>query len=559
MYIIGMKYWGPHDGSACLVKDGKLVFVIEEERLTRVKHAPYTAPVNAVRACLEYAHITIRDVDFVACPRSSPRMQRQMVLPHILANLSTYLRMHSWQTAILALQSITNLGALTIYAALAKHFGHVPKIVSIPHDQAHLASAFYCSPFERAALLNIEGFAEMTTAVLAEGDPYGIRRVQEVRFPNSLGCFYAAFTDWLGFQVNEGEGKVMGLAPYGTPVYPLSHIIRTTQHGIEYDGRYGLDQASRKLKREFGPPRKPTDQITQRHKDIASSVQARLEDIGLHLLRILASKVNTDNLCLSGGVALNVKMNGLFLQSGLVKDMFVIPTANDAGLSIGAALELYRCLGHQVNYVMNNAYLGPSYSESEIQKSITQQGLAYKYQPHIAETVADLIVNGQIVGWFQDRMEIGPRALGNRSILADPRISAMKDRINSRVKHRESFRPFCPSILDEAKDDYMTGAIQSPFMTIAFQAKPGIRDTVPAVVHVDGSMRPQTLTETANPKFYKLIRAFASKTNVPVVLNTSLNVMGEPICCTPKDAINCFLTTDLDAIALGNFLVMKGG
>jgi carbamoyltransferase len=327
--------------------------------------------------------------------------------------------------------------------------------------------------------------------------------------------------------------------------------------GFEYDGRYGLNRAGRKLVREFGPRRRPGEGFSRHHKDVAASVQAKLEEVGMHLLHIAMDRIPSDNVCLSGGVALNVKMNGRLLRCGLVNDLFVLPAANDAGLSIGAAFELCRRLGRAISYAMDDAYLGPSYSESAIQEAIERHGLVHEYHKDIPAVVADLLVDGLLVGWFQGRMEFGPRALGNRSILADPRDPTMKDKINLRVKHREPFRPFCPSILEEAKDDYLDKAISSPFMTMAFQARPGARDRIPAVVHVDGSVRPQTVREEANPRFHQLISHFAKATGVSAVLNTSLNVRGEPICCTPEDALNCFLNTDMDAIALGSYLVRK--
>lgn len=559
MIILGAKYFGPHDASACLVKDGRIVAFAEEERFVRVKHAPNSLPVNAISFCLNYAGITIRDVDYIACPRADPSFHRQHVFGHVISNLTKYLRMNVPYTLSVLLHGVVNISALTLSLGLRRHFGHSPPVVPIRHDVAHLASAFYASPFQEAKLLCVEGIAEKTSTLMGRGTKDGIECMNEVLVPNSLGLFYTAFTEWAGFEHLEGEGKLMGLAPYGLPTHDLQHVVWGTADGFEYDWRYGGlgGRLGPALCAEFGPRRERGGVISQHHKDVAASVQARLEEVSLHLLRVLSDAVPSGNLCLAGGVALNMKMNGTLLRSGLVERLFVQPVANDAGVAIGAALELSHRLGESCDYVMDHAYLGPSYTNEEIREELDRRRLVYEHHGEIAAAVADILNDGQIVGWFQGRMEAGPRALGNRSLLADPRDPMMKDRINERVKFREAFRPYCPSLLDEVKQDYLEDAHSSPFMTIAFQVRPCAKNKIPAVVHVDDSVRPQTVTSEANPLFHELIASFGRTSGVPVVLNTSLNVAGEPICCSPEDAIDCFLKTRMDAIALGNYLVRR--
>ncbi len=561
MIILGAKYLGRHEASACLVIDGRIIAFAEEERFVRIKHAPNRLPINAIEFCLAYAGITIRDVDYVACPRGDPSYHRRCVLGHVLSRLPTYLRMNVPYTTSVLLHSAVNVSALTLSVGLRRRFGSSPPIVPIRHDLAHVASAFHASPFDEAKVLCVEGIAEKTSTLMAKADKRGIQCLGEVLFPHSVGLFYTAFTEWLGFKHLDGEGKVMGLAAYGVPKHDLRHVVWETDGGFEYDWRYGgmAGRIGPSLTAEFGPPREPNSDLDHNHKDVAASVQDRLENIGLHLVRILSDMAPSRNLCLAGGVALNMKMNGMLLRSGLVENLFVQPVANDAGVAIGAALELSHRLGDGSDYVMDHAYLGPSFTNGEIRAELDRHGMTYEHHNKIAPAVADLVARGQIVGWFQGRMEAGPRALGNRSILADPRDASMKDKINERVKFREPFRPYCPSLLDEAKHDFLQDACSSPFMTIAFQVKPEVRHKIPAVVHVDDSVRPQTVTHKANPLFYELITVFGQTTGVPVVLNTSLNRAGEPICCNPKDALGTFLKTGLDAIAIGDYLVRKNG
>jgi len=382
---------------------------------------------------------------------------------------------------------------------------------------------------------------------------------------NSLGRAYSQFTQYLGFKTNNDEYKVMGLASYGKPTYDLSKLIKITKNGYEVEPSYFYNYSFTKRKydvsklaKAFGQARKDDNQrIDDRHKNIAASIQKRLEDVGLHLVKKAIEKTNNKNLCLAGGVALNCKMNGEILQSGLIEDIYVQPVANDAGTALGAALELYAKLGYKSKFKMDHVYWGNEYSKEQIEEALKKSKLKYTYYDDIEGETAKEISKGNIIGWFQGRMEVGPRALGNRSILANPTIKGMDDKVNIEIKFREKWRPFCPSMLESAKEEYLEGAHETPFMILTFNVKKDKRKEIPSVTHIDGTARPQTVRKETNPKYWKLIKSFESESGTPVLMNTSFNIKGDTIVRTPDDAIRTFLNTGMNVLSIGNYMVKK--
>jgi len=433
---------------------------------------------------------------------------------------------------------------------------------------AHAAAAFFASPFDRAAVMSLDGAGEWTSGLLAVGAGAHLERIREHFLPASLGQYYLALTRYLGFPEHGDEYKVMGLAAFGDDAYreEFGHIL-----GPRADGRYYWDASyfypyydadgylhSRRFEELFGPPRSPDAPIERRHRDMAASGQGALNRVAVALAAYLARETGAKYLCLAGGVALNCVMNQQLAKAGLFDDIFVQPAAHDAGAALGAALFVYhQLLGNRRTAYMDTAALGPAFDEGEIEDALQRYRLPYARPPDIAATAAAAVAAGHIVGWFQGRMEFGPRALGCRSILADARRGEMKDLVNRTVKHREPFRPFAPSVLWERAGEYFTPAREAPFMTFTFDATARARAEVPAVVHADGTARVQTVRREQDPLFYRFLTALEKVTGVGVVLNTSFNVAGEPIVLSPEDALRCFYTTGLDALALGPFWLAK--
>jgi len=558
MYILGVSF-GAHDPSACLLKDGKIIAAAEEERFTRSKHAYGQFPANAIKFCLDFEKIGVKDVDYVAFPFEDQSQTWKKTIPYLLKHFYHYKKAVGEAFFYELYVFLTSKVRRNFKDKFKQNFFQMPEIKYVPHDISHMASAYYVSPFKDkdAMILDIEGRAEIATTSFAEGKNGDMRKLFEIDVPDSLGHYYAAFTEFLGFKSFSGEGKVMGLAPYGKPVYDLKDAIQLTDKGFKYNAEYGIIHPGPKMLQRFGKPKQKDAAFNNFHQNIAASVQKRLEEVGLHLLSKLASEVNSKNLCLSGGVALNCKMNGVLWRTEYVKDIFVQPVSYDGGISIGAAFDVYKKLGKKSKHVFENVYFGPEYSNEQIKKILDECKIKYKYYDDISGIAGDLVAKDKLIGWFQGRMEMGARSLGNRSILANPLKAEMKDIINKRVKHREPFRPFCPSMIYEVKEEYLEKPTNSPFMILAFQVREKKEKEIPAVVHVDGSVRPQTLKREENERFYKLIKAFEDKTGVPVVLNTSFNIRGEPIVCTPYDAIRCFYGTGLDYLAIGNYLIKK--
>lgn len=591
-YILGVSAFY-HDSAAALLKDGSLVAAAQEERFTRKKHDA-GFPAQAVASVLEVAGIALSDVDHVAF-YDKPFLKFERLIETYVATAprgfaSFRVAMPIWLKEKLFLKRmlVNNL------AEIDPEFSH-EKLLFSEHHISHAASAFYPSPFDEAVVLTVDGVGEWATTTLGIGRGATLEIEKEIHFPHSLGLLYSAFTHYTGFRVNSGEYKVMGLAPYGTPRF--KDLILEKMVDLKPDGSFRLDQnyfdyatglhmTNKAFADLFGAPvRQPdTDPLTPFHMDIAASVQAVTEECMLRMCRAAASEYGIPNLCLAGGVALNCVANGKILRDGAFKEIWVQPAAGDAGGAVGAAFaawhqELDQPRAPQTGDQMRGAYLGPAHDTDTIAQDLDRLGAVYHRLPQddmIAQT-AQALADGLAVGWFQGRMEFGPRALGGRSILGDPRSESMQKTLNLKVKYRESFRPFAPSVLREDVADWFDLASDSPYMlivadvhqkhwrkmTAAQQALFGIdklnvaRSTIPAITHVDYSARVQTVHADTNPLYHRLITEFKALTGCPVVVNTSFNVRGEPIVGTPEDAFRCFMGTDLDVLAIGDLILRK--
>ncbi|MBZ5528145.1 MAG: carbamoyltransferase [Acidobacteriia bacterium] len=577
MNILGLNaYHG--NASAAIVCDGKLIAAVEEERFNRVKYAA-GFPAAAVRYCLEAAGLQLSDIDHVAVPRDP--------YARLATKLFYALRMPSF-----ARERAKVLVKFTgVPEALAQSQDAAPgalraKFHRIEHHQAHLASAFFVSPFEQAALLSADGLGDFASTMWGAGAGPRMKIQGSVAFPHSLGLYYTALTQYLGFLKFGDEYKVMGLAAYGQPESMDVFREIVLAHGDAF--RLGLDffvhhrtgpemswansdqtpvlgrLFSDELARRLGPARDPEAPLEQRHHNLAASLQARLEEVYLGMLRGLAERTGLKSVCLAGGVAFNCVANGKIFDQTPFENVYVHPAAGDAGLAVGAAFHVWhQKLGKPRSFVMDHAYWGPEYSKEKIRAAIAKSDLlsggyaiAELSEEELIRRAAQLVADGKILGWYQGRAEWGPRALGNRSIVADPRRPDMKDILNRRIKHREIFRPFAPSILKEETGKWFERTHPSPFMNLAYSVRPEMRDKIPAPTHVDGTARLQTVTQDANPRYWRLIHAFGRLTGVPVVLNTSFND-NEPIVCRPEEALDCFLRTKMDALALGDILIVK--
>jgi len=564
MKILGLNAFHG-DASAALLGDGQLLVALEEERLNRVKHWA-GLPVGAAKLCL--AGVQPDRIAVSRDPRAhlSKKFVRAMLRPHRWRRLAS--------RATNSLQ-ITNLGnALATEGIVSKYPIHF-----VEHHRAHLASAFFASPFEEAAVVSVDGFGDFSSLMWGVGRGNHIEVRGSVSFPHSLGIFYTAFTQFLGFPKYGDEYKMMGLSAYGEPRFTqqVGALVSTdkdqcrlnldyfTHHnkGVEmawYSGEPALAPIfSPQMIKSFGAPRIPRSEIQQRDKDLAASVQSILEKNYFAMLNFIQKQSNATALCLAGGVALNCVANGMIFERTNFRDVYVQPAAHDAGTAIGAALYVqHQELNQPRRFHMQHVYYGPEYSDEEISKEVENAGCSWQYvnDEELVHKTAQAICHGQIVGWFQGRMEFGPRALGNRSILADPRRPDMKDILNSRIKYREPFRPFCPSILAEKVSEYFETDYPSPFMVMAYKINPTKRIRIPAVTHGDGTGRLQTVERQTNPLYWKLITKFEELAGVPVLLNTSFNE-NEPIVQTPAQAIDCFLRTQMDVLAIGHYILRK--
>jgi len=592
--ILGVSAWY-HDSGACLIKNGQIISAAQEERFTRIKHDK-EFPVNAINYCLTDSKISLDDVDEIVF-YEKPFLKFERLLETYLAFAPK--GFNSFKTAMPVWIKEKLFQKKMIQDELNKIYGNKKdwstKLNFSEHHLSHAASAFYPSPFERAAVLTMDGVGEYTTTSLAIGNKEKLKVIKEIHFPHSLGLLYSAFTYYTGFKVNSGEYKVMGLAPYGEPIFYdeiVNNLIEIKDDGSFFmdmsffDYCTGLTMTNKKFDKLFGgPPRKSEAELTQKEMDLAASVQKVTEDIVIKLSRSIAEETGEKNLCLAGGVALNCVANGKLLRENIFENIWIQPAAGDAGCSLGAALASYhikhkspRLLSNERD-TMKGSYLGPSYNDDEIEKELTACGATFKkFEEGLFEDqVAKLLAEEKAIGWMQGRMEFGPRALGGRSILADPRSPQMQKQLNLKVKYRESFRPFAPSILSEYVDEWFEHKGDSPYMLIVADVNKdkrlemsleekelfGIeklnvpRSKVPAITHVDYSARVQTVHKDTNPKYHEVISKFFDITGCPIVVNTSFNVRGEPIVNTPTDAFRCFMGTELDVLAIGNFILMK--
>jgi carbamoyltransferase len=584
-----------HDSAAALVVDGAIVAAAQEERFTRRKHDP-RFPANAIRYCLKEAGIALGEIDHIVF-YEKPFLKFERLLETYLAFAPRGFR--SFRTALpvwLSEKLFQKRLLIDELAAIGGKGEWDAKLLFTEHHQSHAASAFFPSPFDEALVLTMDGVGEWATTSACIGRGNTLEVLKELHFPHSLGLLYSAFTYYIGFKVNSGEYKVMGLAPYGEPRF--AKIIMDRIVDVKPDGSFRLDQqyfdyctgltmTNERFHALFGgPPRQPEELLTQRHMDLAASIQAVTEEIVLRLTRSLAAETGQRKLCLAGGVALNCVANGKIAREGIFEDLWIQPAAGDAGGALGAALAVwYQYLGQpriaspNRRDAMEGAYLGPAFSQAEIEQRLTAAGAVFTVldEDNLLETCAGALAEGKALGWHQGRMEFGPRALGARSILADPRSPTMQKQLNLKVKFRESFRPFAPAVLREDLADWFELDADSPYMllvspvredrrramTAAEQALFGIdklnvpRSAVPAVTHVDYSARIQTVHAETNPLFHALIRRFKALTGCPILVNTSFNVRGEPIVCTPEDSFRCFMGTEIDALAVGRCLLRK--
>lgn len=593
VYILGISAYY-HDAAAALIRDGVVVAAAQEERFTRRKHDP-RFPENAIRYCLAEAGIGLSDVTDIVF-YDKPLIKFERLLETYLAYAPKGLRsfiaaMPVWMKEKLYLKSTLRRGLAELGGISRKE---LPPLLFAAHHQSHAASAFYPSPFETAAVLCMDGVGEWATTTAWLGNGRELQPLWQIDFPHSLGLLYSAFTYYAGFKVNSGEYKLMGLAPYGEPRYV--DLIREHIIDIKEDGSFrlnmsyfnyctGLTMTNDRFHELFGgPPRKPETPLTQRDMDIAASIQKVTEDIVLRLARTLRKETGCTNLCLAGGVALNCVANGILWREKVFDDLWIQPAAGDAGGAIGAALVSWyerHADARPLNGrdAMSGSFLGPQYDADQIAKALDESGAVYEIldEEFLYPRVAKLLADEAVVGWFQGRMEFGPRALGGRSILGDPRSPRMQSVMNLKIKYRESFRPFAPAVLAERVSDYFEHDGPSPYMLLVAPVKAerrvemtddqkrlfGIdklnvaRSDIPAVTHVDYSARIQTVHEDTNPRFYKLLKAFEAETGCAVLVNTSFNVRGEPIVCTPADAYRCFMRTEMDYLVLENFVLDK--
>jgi len=594
MYILGISAFY-HDSAACLLKDGEIVAAAQEERFTRKKHDA-NFPHNAVKYCLKEAGITANKIENIVF-YEKPFVKFERLLETYLAFAPKGFVSFAKAMPVWIKDKLFQKSALIkeLKSTFDEDIKWGERLLFSEHHLSHAASAYYPSPFDSAAVLTLDGVGEWTTSSLAIGKGNDLKVLKEIHFPHSLGLLYSAFTYYTGFKVNSGEYKVMGLAPYGNPIY--TDLIKEKLISIAEDGSFQLDMSyfnyatgltmtNKKFDALFGgPPRLAEAKLTQREMDLAASVQKVTEDIIIKLARGIAKDTGERNLCLAGGVALNCVANGILLRKKIFENIWIQPAAGDAGGSLGAAFSTWY-LHHNKKRstskkrdAMKGSYLGPEFTDPEIETELTECGATFKKltEKELIDTVAAALADEKAVGWMQGRMEFGPRALGGRSIIADPRSPIMQKQLNLKVKYRESFRPFAPSILCEDVNEWFEHEIDSPYMLIVADVVEdkrikmskkeeelfGIdklnvpRSSVPAITHVDYSARIQTVHSDTNPRYHSVISKFKEKTGCPLVVNTSFNVRGEPIICTPTDAFRCFMGTEIDLLAIGNFVLYK--
>ena len=561
-YILGISCYY-HDSGIALLKDGEVIFAAQEERYTRKKHDE-ALPKHAVEQALKFAGITMDDVSAVG-------FYEKPLLKFFDRILQTYFK--AWPKGLISYHRAMQewmTKKLWIPHNIKGDLKYKGPMYYVTHHESHAASSYYVSGFHDATIVTVDGVGEWATTTIGYGKGNEMKLTKEIHFPHSLGLLYSAITYYLGFKVNSAEYKVMGLAPYGEPKYmkEMWELIDVKEDGsFALNMKYftyetGLRMTGKEIEKLFGQPTRKGDSapLTQFHKDVARSLQDLTDEIMLKIAAHAKKLHPSENLCLAGGVALNCVANGKILRSGLFKNIFIQPAAGDAGGALGVALAIWhRIYDGQRTKKMEHAYLGNAYSNEEIESFLKSQNVPYEKLEDAAliDTVSGLLEGENVIGWLQGRMEFGPRALGNRSIIADARNKENWQKVNLKIKFRESFRPFAPTVLEERVSDYFDLDRESPYMLIVADTLPAKREEIPAVTHVDGSARIQTIRRDQNPRYYDLIKAFEQKTGCPVIINTSFNVRGEPIVESPKDALNCFLHTHMDYLVLGNFILSK--
>ena len=548
-----------HDSAACLVSDGKVISAAQEERFNREKNSS-AFPLNSINYCLQEKNITINEIDYIVFYEKPFLKFHRTIINHLISypfSIKNFIQtMPHWLEDRLILPLI-----------LKDKLGYEGKVLFIKHHLAHAASSFLVSPFNEAVIITSDGVGEFATLTLGFGKENKIKITHELQYPNSLGLLYSAITSYLGFQANRDEGKIMALADYGKPMFinELKDII-----DIKSDGSFWINQNyfgfnkgstmySKKFVKKFGNPRTKNEKITQRHKDIAATFQKLFEDILIKIINNLYKKTKSENLCCAGGTFLNCVANSKILEKTPFKNIYIQPGASDCGGALGAAIYVYNSiLNNKRNHVMTDAYLGPEFSQEYILRFLINNNIKYKkYNNYeLVKNVAKKISENNIVGWFQGRMEFGPRALGHRSILANPCNPNMKDLLNAKVKHRETFRPYGISILYEDLTEFFELNKESPFMLLTAKVKKSKKRLIPSALHINGSSRIQTVTKKYNGIYYDLIQEFKKITKIPLIINTSFN-NNEPIICNPEEAYNCFKNTKMDYLILGNYLIEK--
>jgi carbamoyltransferase len=558
-YILGLNYIG-HDASASLLRNGEVLASVMEERFSRQKH-DRSFPMQAIQYCLKHAGISVSDLEEICYYMEPKEHFNQRVIHHLG-------RYYPKSVPLFPDMLTRALKVNNAEREIRERLNYLGKIYCADHHKSHIATAFFLSPYQEAAVVSIDGLGEITSTAVADVCGTKIKILKRINFPHSLGMLYNAVTHYLGFNAVSDAGKVMGLTSYGDRNIYLEEFRKVVR--LLDDGGYELDLdyfefpfqrdlwVSDKFIKLFGPKRKKNESLEKRHQDIAAALQARLEEVYIHLARYTKQATGRDYLCLSGGVTLNSVANGKLLQEELFKDIFVPPPTGDDGTSIGSALLYnYEVLGNMQRCPLQNGFLGPSYSDEEIEAALQRFNLAYYKSDDVCKEAAVMLAKGKIVGWFQGRMEVGPRALGNRSILANPALEHIKDTLNARVKFREPFRPFAPSILAEDVGEWFEYDHEAPYMLFVFDVKKEKRSQVPGITHVDGSGRLQSVDADRNPQYHRLISEFKKLTGIPMVINTSFNIKGEPIVNTPTDAIRCFLGNGMNCLVLGDFVVKK--
>ncbi|MFA4889093.1 MAG: carbamoyltransferase C-terminal domain-containing protein [Candidatus Omnitrophota bacterium] len=600
MNILGIIAFGMNP-AACILQDGKCISFAEEERFTRLKVSEGLFPAKAVAYCLNYAHLNLDSINRIAFgwdvkkyPWAMARNFSSTYIRYALEERRSYHARKEQSTLFSVLEGLTDYHPLKVRTKISEGLrlaglkGGIPQIEFVPHHLAHAYSSYFCSKFDKAGILTIDGHGEDLCTQLAIGDKAEVRVVETYPIPNSLGWFYAAITEYLGFLPYRDEGKLMGLAALGEKergsnkwIEPLGKALKIKCDKYEVDPTYTLFGGHFYGKRftdrlvelftHIDPLALPVSYgektqidgmaqskyLLDTYVNIAWAAQELLERAAVMLAKKLVVKFGMENLCISGGVGLNCKMNGEILRQSGCKSIFVQPASNDAGAALGAAMFVAKEHGENIRNPLENAYLGPGFTNDQIRAMLKNCKVNFRELSDPVKEAVSLLEAGRIIAWFQGRMEFGSRALGNRSILANPVFPGVKNKVNEEVKYRESWRPFCPSLADENKEDYINNPKESAFMTVAYQAKESIKEKLSSVVHADGSIRPQTVTSESNFLFHSLISNLGKSTGYPIVLNTSFNVRGEPIVCSPQEAVRCFYSNGLDALVLGNFILTK--